>query len=523
MLQVHPIPRNTVLGLLALAFLSPSAEAQPPDAARVPESTSLGPVPGSGGTRGGSPADVGSLIGGRIGPSVPRGPAGGSPPGLGIGLQPTEGFAVPSPAPLTETPTYGPLSVPTGKEDEGPPDGLTLDAAIERLIRENLDLRAQFHEIPKAQADILTASLRINPLIYYDTQLIPYGNYSQARPGGPVQHDVNISIPLDLSRKRQARTAVASRARRVIEAQYQDAVRLQIDNLYIVYVDVLTARETVRYARTSIDGLVQLLERTERLRKAGERPQGDVERVRAQLDVARIGLDDADESFRRAKRELAPLLRLAPTGAESLELRGAIAPDAPPPPPIEALVRQALAYRPDLSAIRLGIGLAEADVKLALAERYQDVYLLYQPYTFQDMSPFDLKSSHSWAIGVTVPLPLFNRNQGNIQRSRVNVAQTQTQLGAAELRVVTEVTQAAREYAVTRSTVERIERELLPRARKLRDAALDDYNQGEGTLIDYALSQREYNDLVRQYRDTQVRHRRSMLALNTVVGQRIMP
>jgi outer membrane protein, heavy metal efflux system len=170
-----------------------------------------------------------------------------------------------------------------------------------------------------------------------------------------------------------------------------------------------------------------------------------------QLNSTRIGLADAEESLRNAKRSLTPLLRIPLSESEALELRGAITDRDPPPPPGDDLIRIALACRTDLAAARLGIGLAKADVRLARAERFQDVYLLYQPYTFQNNTPFDAKSAHSWALGVTVPMPLYNRNQGNIRRAQVNVSQTQTQLAALELRIGTEVRQAEREYAMTRS------------------------------------------------------------------------
>src|SRR5439155_9260583 len=104
---------------------------------------------------------------------------------------------------------------------------------------------------------ILNAGLRANPIFYADGQLIPYGRYSRQRPGGQTQYDVNISYPLDLSRKRQNRTMVATAAKRVLEAQYQDAVRLLIDNLYTAYVDVLAARQTLIYARKSYETLGQ--------------------------------------------------------------------------------------------------------------------------------------------------------------------------------------------------------------------------------------------------------------------------
>ncbi len=514
--------------LIALGLEVPAAVAQNPtieprDTTRVPGSTSLGPLPGSGGTRGGAPSDLGIFLGGRPGPSVPRVPSSISETGPGFAISPGPGITVPRVAPMTEGFPSGSLDIPAGAEDIGPPSGLTLDAAIEHLVQENLDLRAQFHEIPKARADILTAGLRANPIFYADSQLIPYGKFSKARPGGPNQFDISISSPLDLSHKRQARTLVACQAQIVLEAQYQDAIRQQIDCLYSVYVSILSARETVRYARASVTGLTQLLNKTQELQRAGESSRSDIERIKIQLNSARLGLADAEEALRNANRSLTPLLRIPLSESEALELRGTIADRAPPPPPGDDLIRIALACRPDLAAARLGIRLAEADVRLARAERFQDVYLLYQPYTFQNDTPFDAKSAHSWALGVTVPMPLYNRNQGNIQRAQVNVSQTQMQLAALELRIGTEVRQAEREYAMTRSAVASIEQDILPGALRLRDETLRRYHQGETDFVDYLIAQREYNDVVRQYRDTQVRHRRSMLALNTAVGQRILP
>ena len=80
---------------------------------------------------------------------------------------------------------------------------MTLDEAIDTAIRENLDLRSQFYEIPQAQADVLQAGLRANPVFYADGQLLPYGKFNRSNPGGPTQYDVNISHPLDLNGKRQ--------------------------------------------------------------------------------------------------------------------------------------------------------------------------------------------------------------------------------------------------------------------------------------------------------------------------------
>jgi outer membrane protein, heavy metal efflux system len=510
--------------LLALALGSGTAIGQTPPSRVIREPSSLGPPPGEGSQVQSAPGGTEGSLGGRLGPSSTRAPAYITRPG-------TSPFGLPTPptispiaeAPQAELPLYGALAIPTAEGEEGPPNGLTLDLAIERLVHDNLDLRSKFLEIPQAQADVLTASLRANPLFYADSQLIPYQTYSNARPGGPVQYDINITYPFDLSHKRRFRTEVACRAKRVLEAQYQDAVRQQINNLYTAYVDVLAARETIRYAKASIEGLDRLHNLTQSLRKFGQKTIADVNRVQIQRDAAEVGLAEAEAALLEAKRALIPLLNLRPGEVSSLELRGSIYDRWGPPPPEEELVLLALNTRPDLVAFRLGIQRAEADVRLAHAERYQDVYVLAQPYTFQDNSPFNRKSAHSFAVGVTVPLPIYNRNQGNIQRARVNVVQTRNELAALEQQVATEMEQAAKRYNVTLTSVRRIEHDLLPLAVRVRDDALKLYRGGEADLIVYLNAQREYNDLVRQYRDTVIRHRRSMLDLNTAAGQRILP
>ena len=497
----------------------------------------LGPPPGGGGGAlgaspgagvsalgGNSPAATGTFLGGRPGASTPRVPSSvSSPSGAGGPTDNQNGIAAPRVAPITAQPLYGSLSLPGQISDEGPPGGLTLDAAIDQMLKENLDLRSKFFEIPQAQADILNAGLRANPIFYADGQLIPYGRYTRNSPGGQTQYDVNISYPFDVSHKRQARTLVASRAKRVLEAQYQDAVRQSIDNLYGAYLDVLQARQTVSYTKESLKTLSRVLTVTQELFNRDAVARAEVNRVVVQRESTFIGLLDAEETLKQKNRALGVLLNLPPPDAEQLELRGSILDKAPPPPPSEELQQIALAVRPDVVAFRLGIQRAEADVRLARANRFTDIYVLYQPYTLQDNSPYGLKSPTSWALGVTVPLPVYNRNQGGIMRAKLNVTQTQIELANLERQARTDVQVAEREYAVTRQAIERIEKELLPAAKQVRDDTYRLYTGGEVNLVVYLNAEKDYNDTVKQYLDTLVRHRRSMLALNTVVGQRVLP
>ena len=214
------------------------------------------------------------------------------------------------------------LLIPPESVAPEPVGGLSLDQALEMLRRQNLLLRSRYLEIPQAQADILSAGLRANPFAYVDGQLIPYGRFDPVtNPGGPTQYDANITLPWDWNLKRRARIAVAQRAKSVVEAVYQNAVRLQIGELYTAYVDVLAARETATWARAAQDHMRETLAAV-RAGTARGVSELDVDQMELQLDGVELMLIDADGALRAANRRLAALLNLPPQGADRILLIG---------------------------------------------------------------------------------------------------------------------------------------------------------------------------------------------------------
>jgi outer membrane protein, heavy metal efflux system len=531
-----------VAGISSLAFALATSLLADRSVAQGPTvDTSVPTLPGSGASLLGTPPGAGAgsfpnlpgtggIMGGRPGVSTPKGiPTSISTPGSATGPADMQmPIASPQPAPVSpaSTPLYGTLEIPT-QDDDGPPNGVTLEQAIDITLERSLDLRSKFMEIPMARADILQANLRSNPVFYQDGQLLQYKGtstaFTRAAPGGPSQFDTNITYPLDVSKKRQARTVVATRAERVLEALYQDAVRQRIDDIYGAFVTALAARQTVRYAKQSADRLVDVTDRNEERFKKGDISEADLNQVRIRLRTARLGLVDAEAAYRKAKLDLGSLMNLKIDEIAHFEIKGTIKDVAPPPPPVEELRKLAVAERPDVVSLRLGVHRAFADVKLAKANAYSDVYVLWQPYTFQDNSPYGLKSQYSWALGVTVPLPLYNRNQGGITRAKINVTQSELQLGDQERQAQIDVEEAVVEYEVTRREVNELREHVEPLARQVRDNVQKLYNVGDRSVLDYLDAQLDYNQIVKQYLDTAVRHRRSMLSLNTVVGRKIMP
>ena len=485
----------------------------------------LGPAIGASGTSAfDDSAEQGRPIGGRPGPSASRAPITAARTGR-VGMQEGPANFRPKVLEPVDLPRYGDIEVPPASEvglvgEEG---GVSLDEAIGVLIRQNINLMALRFEIPMAEADVLTAGLRANPIFYADSQLIPYGHYSSARPGGQTQYDVNITYPLDVTFKRRARVEVARQAKRVTEAQFQDAVRLSVDNLYTAFVDVAAADQNLKYSRTYLEGVTRLLRLNEKLLGGGRIIQAKVDALRSQVEQAQLQVRESEEALITSRRNLALLLSVPRQQADALRVRDNLRDVRALPEESETFVGWALAGRPDLAAYRFGLTRARADVKLAEANRYSDVYLLAQPYTFQDNRPQGLKSAYSYAIGVTANVPIYNRNQGNIRRSSLNARQSQVELEAQQRQVAHEVEAAVREFELSRTSVIEIEREVLPAARRVQETALNRFQSGESSPEDYLEAQREFNERARQYRDALVRHRRAMLDLNTAVGRRVLP
>ena len=498
------------------------------------EMPNLGPIPGGPeSTFGSSP---GALDGGLVSPDT-SGLLGGRPRGGRIpkraakGKQPTAllagrrmGMDLPAPLSARDSGTIQPMQLqsilPEGDDDEGPPEGMSLDDAINRLMHHNLDLIALRMELTQADADIITAGLRANPLLYGDTQALSYQPFTAARPGGPTQYDVNITWPLDISNKRRSRVDVAQLARHTLEAQFQDVVRRQIGNLYKAFVDLQSARQLVLSAEVA----VRAQEAT--LKAVQERESGDEEdpdQFTLKLENSRTALEEARANYQDAREVIGLLLSMDIEEAAQIEPRGSLRERSPSPPPLEQLVQIALEQRPDLGAARRGVGRAGAEITLARANRFEDVFLFYDPYTYQDLAYQKVLSARSWGLGLTVALPLFNRNQGNIARAHANFSQSQIELTALERRVVSEARLAYREYRYSKSAIERMDSTIIPIAKRSHKKAESDFKDGKISLDDYMTHLEDQSDTARQYKDALVRHRRSMLDLNTAVGYRILP
>ena len=418
-------------------------------------------------------------------------------------------------------PQYGRLEL-TEVVNEGPPNGLTLDAAIDRLIQVNPDLLSKARELPKARADTVTAGLLANPIVFFSADMIPYGSYSNQRPGNN-SYGIVLVQPLDINHKRRNRVIVAEQARSVLEAQYADAVRMAIDQLATAFVNAIEAREVLRYKQANVNRLAKMVEVTQKLlsRSAAVRP--DLDRMAILRDTAEIELDASRSTLIQTLRALAVLLQIPECDADALMLRGTIRDAVPPPPPVNELVKLAVLNRPDVVAYRRGVGRARprSTSPAASGSRTSSCSI---PLTVSTTTP--TRASRAPPAGASAGWSrsrCSTATRGTSPAPRRELFRRRSSFWASSARPPprSDAPRSTTRPPVARSIGSRETSSPARNASAIRPTASSP--RGNRRSPTTSTPSADYYDIVRRYYDSMIRHRRSMIRLNTAVGHRILP
>jgi cobalt-zinc-cadmium efflux system outer membrane protein len=122
---------------------------------------------------------------------------------------------------------------------------------------------------------------------------------------------------------------------------------------------------------------------------------------------------------------------------------------------------------------------------------------------------------------VSVPLPVFSRNQGEIARVEAESEQLSRQLQALKAQVQAEIKAAALEFQSTHDLIERMERDLLEPATQARDTIAYTYRTGASSLVEFLDAQRAFNETMQSYYETQATYRRAVMKLNVTLGKEV--
>jgi len=395
---------------------------------------------------------------------------------------------------------------------------LTIAEAVDEAVQHNLTLVAQRANLSVAETQLLTARLRPNPVASFSADhldLLGTG-FDETNNGGPPEIAFRVDVPIERGGKRERRMDLATASKALAEAQFADAVRTLRADVTLACIDVLAARATRALVADNLRAFEDLA-RVNRARVAAgslapvESTRSEVARLQFRSTAVRADLDLAT-----ALARLRTLLGHAATDpldvGDDLRIAAAAAPD------VTAVQQLALATRPDLRSLELGQARTLADLRLQEAIGRID-YTVGAEYRRQQGIA---GRSNSVGFFVTAPLPILNRNQGEIARAGAEHDQLTQQTAAIRAQILADVDIAYREYMTNRELVAAIERDLIQPATSARDISTYTYRAGGSSLLELLDAQRAFNDTMQSYLDAQAGLRRAVARLNAAVGMEVM-
>ena len=395
---------------------------------------------------------------------------------------------------------------------------LTIKEAVDEAVQHNLTLLAQRANLSVAETQIMTARLRPNPVASFSADhldLLGTG-FDEANNGGPPEIAMRVDVPLERGAKRERRIDLAMASKALAEAQFDDAVRTLRADVTLACIDVLAARATLALITDNLRAFEELA-RVNRARVAAgslapvESTRSEVARLQFRSTAVRANLDLAT-ALARLRTFLGRPATDQLDVADDLRVAAATAPD------LTAVQQLALATRPDLRSLELGQVRTLADLRLQEAIGRIDYTVGAEYRRQQGISG----RSNSLGFFVTAPLPILNRNQGEIARAGAEHDQVAQQTAAIRAQILSDVDIAYREYTTNRDLVAAIEHDLIQPATSARDISTYTYRAGGSSLLELLDAQRAFNDTMQSYLDAQTGLRRAVARLNAAVGMEVM-
>lgn len=393
---------------------------------------------------------------------------------------------------------------------------ITLEQAVDLALAHNHSLKASRTLILQNQAQEITANLRPNPSLVFDTQFIPFfspQDFSGDNLNNNQQFDLGIGYLFERGHKRQRRLQAARDQTAVTRAQVADAERTLAFNVGQQFVGVLLADSTLQFALDDLKGFQQTVDIAEAQLKAGYIGEGDYLKIKLQLLQFQTDVSSARLAKKQALVGLRGLLgyNAVPAGFDvvgDLEYQ-------PIKGNLEDLQARALRERPDFRAAELGITAAQSQILLAKANAKVDVN---GTYDFTHVS-----GENTASIFASFDLPFFNRNQGEIARTGYALTQAQAQQQSASDTVLSDVANAFEAVRSNEEVVQLYTSGYLKQAQDSRDISEYAYKRGAASLLDYLDAERSYRSVQLAYRQALASYMTALEQLKEAEGTRNLP
>lgn len=363
-----------------------------------------------------------------------------------------------------------------------PPAPLTLAQVLDIARGKNPNLLSAQQHVMATKSSEITAGLRQNPTFTLSgaNTTLPANN-----PSSPYTYVGNISRLFERGHKRRWRLAVADATTDVTQSQFNDQERQTVLQVKDAFTNMLAAKAVLQVAQDNVDSYRKTVELSEVRLDAGQISKTDYERIDLQLAEFESDYESAKLGLKQASDSLQLLLGIEKPAA-NFDIAGPLQPVAISTT-LPQLERDALAHRPDYLAARQSVTLADANVKLADADATLDPTLGGE---YERLGVYN-----SAGFQISVPLRVFDRNQGEKERTRYEAQSARLAETAARNQVLNDVDQAWAAYQSALSMAARYNGHYVAESERVRMNLEFSYRHGGAALLDYLDALRDYRQI----------------------------
>jgi len=308
---------------------------------------------------------------------------------------------------------------------------LSLNQAENLFLNQNLDLIAQKYSIDSAKATVITAKLYDNPEFSYSNALYNFHTHNFFEPEMSVQ----VSQLIRLAGKRNKSIDLAKSGIDIAQFQFYDLLRTLRFVLRSDFYNIYFLEQSSNLYQIEISSLQKMVPAFEGEVKKGFMAPIDALRIKSQLYTLQAEYDNLQTNINNIQSEFKLLIRSNPSGyitpvADNSSLTDEVVSQTN----YQSLIDSALVNRPDLKALNAGIVFSNYNLSLQKAYAKPDITI---------NANYDRLGSYVQdynSIGISVPLPFFNRNQGNIQNARIQTEVSKVEYESGLEKVRNEVT-----------------------------------------------------------------------------------
>jgi cobalt-zinc-cadmium efflux system outer membrane protein len=396
------------------------------------------------------------------------------------------------------------------------PVRVSLDDAVHLALAHNHALLAARTSVQQSESLEVTANLRPNPVITGDAQFLPIfqpNQFSSNYLDQNAQFDLGLSYLFERGGKRQHRQQAARDLTSVTKSVVADNERALSFLVASEFVGVQLAEANLDLAEQNLSSFRNTVDISEARYKAGDISEGDFLKIKLQLLQFQTDLSSAMLARLQSLASLRQSL-----GFESVPVDYDVAGKLdyqPVKAGREDLEAQAIRERPDLRAAQQGVTASQSLHELASSNGKRDVTGTAN-YTH-------VTGTNTGSFFVSVQLPIFDRNQGEIARTRYAVTQSQESAKAAQEIVVTDVSSAYENLQTNDQIIQLYRSGYLEQAQQSRDISEYAYTRGAASLLDYLDAERSYRATELAYRQSLASFQLAVEQLREAVGTRNLP